>query len=100
MQNPASTVDARIISDPAIRGGEPAIEGTSTPVRAVAELWNQGMPAEEIPAHLPHLGLAQVFESLRYYLTHRDEIDRYIAANRIQENWSGKLFDPQTGKIQ
>lgn len=98
MQNPTSSVDARIISDVAIHDGEPTIEGTATPVRAVAELWNQGMPAEEVPVHLPHLQLAQVFEALRYYLTHRAEVDRHIEANRVVEQWCGKRFDPATGK--
>jgi uncharacterized protein (DUF433 family) len=94
-----STVDTQIISQAAIHGGEPVIEGTSTPVRAIAELWNQGLPAEEIPAQLPHLTLAQVFDSLSYYLTHREVIDGYIAANRIPDQWSGKRLDPQTGKV-
>ena len=67
MQNPMTVVDARVVTDPAIHAGEPAIGGTSTPVRAIAELWNQGMPAEEIPVHLPHLQLVHVFEALRYY---------------------------------
>ena len=100
MQDSTTVVDARIVVDPAIHAGEPVIEGTSTPVRAVAELWNQGMPAEEIPIHLPHLQLVQVFEALRYYLVHRDEIDRSIAANQIADAWSGKRLDPGTGKIQ
>jgi uncharacterized protein (DUF433 family) len=88
------------VSDPKIHGGEPVIDGTSTPVRAIAELWNQGMPAEEVPLHLPHVKLPQVFEALRYYLTHRDEIDDFIAANRIPDDLSGKQFGPGTGKIQ
>jgi len=100
MQTPTSTADARILSDRAIHGGEPVLEGTSTPVRAIAELWNQGMSAEEIPLHLPHLQLAQVFEALRYYLTHRTEIDRSIEANRVADEWSGKRFDPATRKVQ
>ena len=95
-----STVGTQIVSDPKIRGGEPVIEGTATPVRAIAELWNQGMPAEEIPVHLPHLHLAQVFEALRYYLTNRGEIDQFIIANKISDTWIGKRIDPQTGKIQ
>jgi uncharacterized protein (DUF433 family) len=99
MPNPTSTIHARIISDSAIHGGEPIIEGTSTPVRAVAELWNQGMPAEEIPVHLPHLHLVQVFEALRYYLTSRQEIDGYIEANRVPEGWSGKQFDLEKGEV-
>jgi uncharacterized protein (DUF433 family) len=44
-----STFQSQIVSDPKIHGGEPVIDGTSTPVRAIAELWNQGMPAEEFP---------------------------------------------------
>ena len=93
-----STVDTQIISNPDIHGGEPVIDGTSTTVRAIAELWNQGLSAEEIPVRLPHLHLAQVFEALRYYLTHRVEVDAFIAANQIPGEWLGKPFDPQTGK--
>lgn len=91
--------DARITTVSAIHGGEPIILGTSVPVRAVAELWNQGMPAEEVPMHLPHLELAQVFEALRYYLNHRDEVERFIRANRIEDQWSGRRFDPATGTV-
>jgi len=88
---------AKIISDPAIHRGEPVIEGTSTTVRAIAELWNQGMPAEEIPLHLPHLELAHVFEALRYYLTNRDAIDPLISANQMPDSWHGKRWDPEKG---
>jgi uncharacterized protein (DUF433 family) len=95
-----TAVQTQIVTDTRIRGGEPVIVGTSTPVRAIAELWNQGMPAEEVPVHLPHIELAQVFEALRYYLTHRDEIDAFIAKNRIPDAISGKRFDAKTGKIQ
>ena len=95
-----TVVHTQIVSDAKIHGGEPVIEGTSTTVRAIAELWNQGMPAEEIPAHLAHLELAQVFEALRYYLTHRDEIDAFIAKNRIPNGLSGKRFEAETGKIE
>ena len=48
-------IEAGIISESTIHQGEPILAGTSTPVRAVAELWNQGMAAEVIPLHLPHL---------------------------------------------
>ena len=95
-----SLLQTRIVSIPSIHKGEPVIEGTSTPVRAIAELWNQGMPAEEVPLHLPHIELAQVFEALRYYLTHREEIDGFIAANRIPDQLRGKRFEPGTGKTQ
>jgi uncharacterized protein (DUF433 family) len=95
-QQPAA--QSAITSNPAIHGGEPILAGTATPVRAIAELWNQGMPAEEIPLHLPHLKLDQVFAALHYYLGHRDEIDKFILANRLPEDLVGKRFDPATGK--
>ena len=94
-----TVVETPVASDSAIHHGEPVVEGTSTPVRAIAELWNQGMPAEEIPVHLPHLTLAQVFEALSYYLTHRSVVDGYIVANRIPDEWGGRQFDPQQGKV-
>ncbi len=90
---------AEIVSDAAIRRGEPILAGTATPVRAVAELWNQGMAPEEIPVHLPHLSLQQVFAALHYYAGHREEIDVLIAANRFPEAWSGKRFDPSTRQV-
>ncbi len=100
MTNSSLTLNAQIISNPAIHRGEPVLAGTSTPVRAIVELWNQGMAAEEIPLHLSHLKLQQVFAALYYYLCHCQEIDQHIAANHIPEEWSGKRFDPATGQVQ
>jgi len=100
MSNSPATLEASVVRNPAIRGGEPILAGTSTPVRALAELWNQGMAAEEIPMHLPHLKLEQVFAGLHYYLSHREEIDQLIAANEIPESWSGRRFDPATGQVR
>jgi uncharacterized protein (DUF433 family) len=39
-----------VVTDDQILGGEPIIEGTRTPVRAVVELWRQGIAPETIPA--------------------------------------------------
>jgi uncharacterized protein (DUF433 family) len=94
------TLDAEITCDYSVRGGEPVVTGTATPVRAIAELWNFGVPPEEIPVRLPHLALHQVFAALHYYLTHTETVDKYIAANRFPEAWSGKRFDPATGQVQ
>ncbi len=66
-----------------ILGGEPIIRSTRTPVRAVAEHWKFGDAPEEIARKLPHLQLAQIFDALSYYDDHRDEIERYIALNRV-----------------
>jgi uncharacterized protein (DUF433 family) len=79
-----------IVSDPAILSGEPIIDGTPIPVHAVVELWRGGEAAEAIPAQLPHLSLAQVFDALSYYSDHQAEINAYIERNRIPE----ELIDP------
>lgn len=79
-----------IVRDDQILGGEPIVEGTRTPVRAVVEIWRQGVPPEEIPVRLPHLKLAQVFDALSYYSDHQAEITAAIERNRIPE----ELIDP------
>ena len=43
----------------------------------------QGFPVEEIPTHLPHLTLAQVFDALSYYSDHQADINAHIERNRI-----------------
>ena len=79
-----------VAMDEDILGGEPIIKGTRTPVRAIVELWRQGIPPEEIPNHLPHLTLAQVFDALSYYSDHQEEINAYIERNRVPDD----LIDP------
>ena len=79
-----------IVTDDQILSGEPIIRGTRTPVRAIVELWRLGILPEEIPSHLPHLTLAQVFDALSYYSDHQDEINAYIERNRIPD----ELVDP------
>jgi len=74
-----------IVTDDQILSGEPIIRGTRTPVRAIVELWRQGVAPETIPAHLPHLTLAQVFDALSYYSDHQAEINAHIERNRIPE---------------
>src|SRR5207248_7520422 len=100
MSTAPQVLDAEIVSDAGVRHGEPVIAGTATPVRAVVELWNLGVAPETIPQRLPHIELKQVFAALYYYLGHRQEIDAFIAANSIPEEWSGKRFDPATRQVQ
>ena len=71
-----------IVSDP---GGEPVIESTRVPVRAIVELWRVGVRPEEIPYHLPQIGLAQVFDALSYYADHRAQVDEFIDDNRVED---------------
>lgn len=75
-----------IVTNNDILSGEPIIEGTRTPVRAVVEIWRMGIPAEEITKRLPHLSLAQVFDALSYYSDHQEEINRHIERNRIPDD--------------
>lgn len=79
-----------IVTDDQILNGEPIIKGTRTPVRAVVETWRLGISPEEIPNHLPHLTLAQVFDALSYYSDHQAEINAHIERNRIPD----ELIDP------
>lgn len=65
--------------------GEPIITGTRTSVRAIVGLWRLGIRPEDIPMHLPHLTLAQVFDALSFYLDNQPEINDYIERNRIPE---------------
>ena len=58
--------ESYIVSNEALLGGEPVIRGTKTPVRAIVEMWRMGVSPDEIPIHLPHIMLAQVFDALRY----------------------------------
>lgn len=66
-----------------ILGGEPIITGTRTSIRAIVGLWRLGITPEEIPNHLPHLTLAQVFDALSFYLDHQTEINDYIEQNQV-----------------
>ena len=79
-----------VVTDDQILSGEPIVKGTRTPVRSVVGLWRLGIPPEEIPTHLPHLSLAQVFDALSYYSDHQDQINEYIERNQIPD----ELIDP------
>jgi uncharacterized protein (DUF433 family) len=79
----AATFSRYVTQNPEILGGEPIISGTRTSVRAVVGLWRLGITPEEIPNHLPHLTLAQVFDALSFYLDHQEEINDYIEKNQV-----------------
>lgn len=74
-----------IVRNERILSGEPIINGTRTPVRAIVETWRMGIIAEEIPHHMPHLSMAQVFDALSYFSDHPDEIMEYIERNRVRD---------------
>lgn len=79
-----------VVRDDSILNGEPIIQGTRTPVRAIVETWRMGVAPEKIPQGLPHLTLGQVFGALTYYSDHQGEINGYIERNHIPN----ELIDP------
>jgi uncharacterized protein (DUF433 family) len=84
-----------VVTDEQILSGEPIIKGTRTPVRAIVELWRQGVAPEAVPNHLPHLTLAQVFDALSYYSDHQAEINDQIERNRIPDDLIDSLVNNQ-----
>ena len=74
-----------MVSDTELLGGEPVIRETKTPIRAVVELWRIGITPDEIPQHLSHLTLAQIFDALSYYSDHQEEINEYLLSNRVPD---------------
>lgn len=85
-----ATEHKHIVRDDQIVGGEPIIEGTRTPVRAIVEYWRLGLSPEEIPAHLPHLTLGQIFGALSFYSDHPEEINAGLQRNTVPD----QLVDP------
>lgn len=83
-----ATEHTYVITNDSTLGGEPIIKGTRTPVRAIVELYRLGISPEEIPTHLPHLNLAQVFDALSYFNDHADEINGYILNNQMTDDIS------------
>jgi uncharacterized protein (DUF433 family) len=81
-----TTLSRYIVSDPVLLQGEPVVAGTKTPVRAIVELWRLGVRPEEIPLHLPHLTLSQVFDALSFYEDHQAEINEHIERNRVPDH--------------
>ena len=83
-----------VVRDDAILAGEPIIVGTRVPVRAIVELWRLGVAPEEIPTHLSHLSLAQVFDGLSYYADHQAEIQQYQDRNQVPDDLAHQLARP------
>jgi uncharacterized protein (DUF433 family) len=64
--------------------GVPTVRGSRIPVRLIAQLYRAGDSVDDILRSYPHLSAAAVYDALSYYLDHTAEIEREIAANRIE----------------
>lgn len=69
-----------IVHDKQILGGEPVIEGTRTPVRAVIEYLGLYGSKEGVLEALPHLTADQLEAAIAYYEIHPEEIEAHIRA--------------------
>ena len=71
-----------IVRNPRVLFGEPTIEGTRISVRTVVLLnYACAGDIQRVQHELPTLSTSDVETALRFYRTHRDEINTYIAAN-------------------
>ena len=75
-----------IVTDELLLNGEPIIRGNKN--SRAEPSWSCGdwaFSLRKIPTHLPHIGLAQVFDALRYYVENQLQINQYIEINRVPE---------------
>ena len=59
-------------------GGKPIIKGTRTSITNVVSYHKLGLSPEEIKAELPHLNLAQIYDTLAYYYDNQKTIDGFV----------------------
>ncbi|HLH25954.1 MAG TPA: DUF433 domain-containing protein [Chloroflexota bacterium] len=81
MARDVAAVSARIVRNPRILSGEPIVEGTRVPVRAIVVAWHYEPDISRMLKAYPHLSPEAIKAALAYYADHRSEIDEYIRAN-------------------
>jgi uncharacterized protein (DUF433 family) len=69
------------------------IKGSRVSLDSIIHHFKLGATAEQIVQSFPSLSLGDVYSSIAYYLTHRQEIEEYLqeqetAADALQSNWS------------
>lgn len=64
------------------REGVYRVSGTRVSLDSIAYAFISGQSAESIAQSFPVLTLEQVYGAIAFYLGHRDEIDRYLEAQR------------------
>lgn len=64
------------------REGAYLLSGTRVSLDSVACAFLSGQSAESIAQSFPALRLEQVYGAITFYLAHREEVDRYLEAQR------------------
>lgn len=76
-----------IVRNPAVRGGQPIVEGTRIPVAILIRSHQLGMDFDEILTQYPSLTPASLHAALAFYFDHQSEIDSLIReADKPLEN--------------
>lgn len=83
MHIPEPEPHPHIVRTDGVCGGRARIRGSRIAVSAIAELYRQGEPVEEIAATYRHLDPAAIRDAVGYYLDHTEEIDSEIEANSL-----------------
>jgi uncharacterized protein (DUF433 family) len=71
----------RISRDPRILSGEPVVEGTRVPVRAIVLAQRIYPDVRQLAEAFPTVTSEAIDAALAFYRTNQEEIDRYIAEN-------------------
>ena len=75
------------------RDGVARVGGSRVPLETVVGAFTLGATAEQIAERFPSLTLADVYSTIGYYLSHRDEVDEYIAERDDQAKRVKAMID-------
>ena len=80
-----ASASRRIVTDTDILDGEPVVEGTRIPVRAIVRAWKaDDHDVRRVAERFPPLHKRDIKAALRYYESNRGEIDGFIAENDLE----------------
>lgn len=82
----AATIDIStfIVKNDDICGNRPRIAGTRLSVQQIAVLAQQGLRPSEIVKEYQNLCLAKVHAALAYYYANQEEIETYLAEEKLE----------------
>ena len=86
------------ISVPLVEGSDGVVRvgGTRVPLETVVHAFRNGATAEEIVQQYPVLRLDDIYAVVSYYLRHRDAVNAYVEAGRLEAEqvkaWSEEQF--------
>ncbi|HSN88561.1 MAG TPA: DUF433 domain-containing protein [Thermoanaerobaculia bacterium] len=84
MRTPEPEPHPYVVHTDGVCGGRARLRGSRIPVSAIAELYREGEPVEEIIATYRHVDPVAIHDAIGYYLDHEEEIDSEIEANSLE----------------